>query len=69
MSANQMLQPGFIVAHSNHLEELRELVVQWTKINPLHALENENILVQSNGIAQWLKLALAEDSGCGIAAG
>lgn len=69
MSANQMLQPGFIVAHSNHLEELRELVVQWTKANPLHALENEHILVQSNGIAQWLKLALAADSGCGIAAG
>ncbi len=69
MSAAQMLQPGFIVAHSNHLEELRELVVQWTQINPLHALESEHILVQSNGIAQWLKLALADDQGCGIAAG
>lgn len=69
MSAKQPLQPGFIVAHSNHLEALRELVVQWTKINPLDALENEHILVQSNGIAQWLKLALAADKGCGIAAG
>ncbi|NLY12009.1 MAG: exodeoxyribonuclease V subunit gamma [Gammaproteobacteria bacterium] len=69
MSTEQSLRPGFIVAHSNHLEELRDLVVQWTKLNPLHALENEVILVQSNGIAQWLKLALAADSGCGIAAG
>ncbi|HHX35886.1 MAG TPA: exodeoxyribonuclease V subunit gamma [Gammaproteobacteria bacterium] len=69
MSAARKLQPGFIVAHSNHLEELRDLVVQWTKINPLYALENEHILVQSNGIAQWLKLALADDNGCGIAAG
>ncbi len=69
MPAAQTPQPGFIVAHSNHLEELRDLVVQWTKINPLQALENENILVQSNGIAQWLKLALASDNGCGIAAG
>ena len=69
MPAAQMPQPGFIVAHSNHLEELRDLVVQWTKANPLQPLENENILVQSNGIAQWLKLALAGDSGCGIAAG
>ena len=69
MPAAQIPQPGFIVAHSNHLEELRDLVVQWTKTNPLQALENENILVQSNGIAQWLKLALASDSGCGIAAG
>lgn len=69
MSANQILQPGFIVVHSNHLEELRELVVQWIQLNPLYALENEHILVQSNGIAQWLKLALAADNGCGIAAG
>ncbi|MFM8443910.1 MAG: exodeoxyribonuclease V subunit gamma, partial [Methylococcus sp.] len=41
---------------------------------PLGPLENEVILVQSNGIAQWLKLALAADpepgegGGCGIAA-
>jgi exodeoxyribonuclease V gamma subunit len=40
----------------------------------LAPLENEIALVQSNGIAQWLKLALAEDpldgdlGGCGIAA-
>ncbi|MGI4858227.1 MAG: exodeoxyribonuclease V subunit gamma, partial [Janthinobacterium lividum] len=38
---------------------------------PLAPLENEVVLVQSNGIAQWLKLALARDAdagGCGIAA-
>lgn len=69
MSSSQAVQPGFIVAHSNHLEELRDLVVHWTKVNPLAVLENEHILVQSNGIAQWLKLALADDQGCGIAAG
>ncbi len=69
MSESQGLQPGFIIAHSNHLEQLRDLVVQWSKINPLQPLENEIILVQSNGIAQWLKLALAADDGCGIAAG
>lgn len=68
MSESQGLQPGFIIAHSNHLEQLRDLVVQWSKINPLQPLENEIILVQSNGIAQWLKLALAADDGCGIAA-
>ncbi len=38
------------------------------------AVGNEQVLVQSNGIAQWLKLALAEDprgddeGGCGVAA-
>lgn len=69
MSVSQSLQPGFIVVHSNHLEDLRDLVVHWSKIYPLPVLENDHILVQSNGIAQWLKLALAADQGCGIAAG
>ncbi|GHU08425.1 RecBCD enzyme subunit RecC [Betaproteobacteria bacterium] len=38
------------------------------KQHPLAPLENEVLLAQSNGIAQWLKLALARDDGCGIAA-
>ena len=68
------LQPGFMVVHGNRLDELRSLVVGWMRRNPLLPLENEIALVQSNGIAQWLKLALAEDpeeddqGGCGIAA-
>ena len=67
----QELQPGLVVIHGNHLEELRALAVQWMRSHPLRPLENEVLLVQSNGIAQWLKLALAEDphnGGCGIAA-
>ena len=62
--------------HGNRPELLRDLVVAWMKRYPLAPLENEVILVQSNGIAQWLKLALAADAagegeeagGCGIAA-
>lgn len=60
-----------MIVHGNHLEELRTLAVNWMRQQPLHPLEPEVILVQSNGIAQWLKLALAEDveqEGCGIAA-
>ena len=46
------------------------------KRHPLPPLENESILVQSSGIAQWLKMALAADpagdaraaGGLGIAA-
>ncbi|GLZ88088.1 RecBCD enzyme subunit RecC [Metapseudomonas resinovorans] len=64
----QELEPGLIVIHGNHLEELRALSVEWMKRYPLRPLENEVLLVQSNGIAQWLKLALAERDGCGIAA-
>lgn len=65
---------GLAIIHSNRLETLRTLLVQWMRRNPLGVLENEVILVQSNGIAQWLQLALARDvdnpdePGCGIAA-
>ena len=68
------LNAGFMVVHGNRLDDLRSLVVSWMRRYPLAPLENEIALVQSNGIAQWLKLALAEDAqdddtgGCGIAA-
>ncbi|RKP51969.1 exodeoxyribonuclease V subunit gamma [Pararobbsia silviterrae] len=63
-----------MLVHGNRSEHLRDLLVQWIKRYPLAPLETEIVLVQSNGIAQWLKLALAEDvaddgaGGCGIAA-
>ncbi|MBB3190596.1 exodeoxyribonuclease V subunit gamma [Halomonas cerina] len=66
-----VLAPGFMVIHGNRLEALRSLAVEWMRRHPLGPLENETILVQSNGISQWLKLALAEDEahgGAGIAA-
>nr|WP_314583654.1 exodeoxyribonuclease V subunit gamma [uncultured Pseudomonas sp.] len=74
MPVTSNLNPGFMVVHGNRLDELRSLVVSWVRRYPLTPLENEVALVQSNGIAQWLKLALAEDAqdddlgGCGIAA-
>lgn len=72
--SERQLAPGFMVIHGNQPELLRQLLVHWFKAHPLEPLEDEAILVQSNGIAQWLKLALAAnasdavDSGCGIAA-
>ncbi|MCK9987480.1 MAG: exodeoxyribonuclease V gamma subunit [Azoarcus sp.] len=65
------LAGGLMVIHGNHPEALRDVLVAWMKRHPLAPLENELILVQSNGIAQWLKMALAADEaagGCGIAA-
>lgn len=65
------LAPGLMIIHGNRLESLRELVVDWLRAHPLAPLENEIMLVQSNGIAQWLRMALAKDpeqGGCGIAA-
>ncbi|WP_298445488.1 exodeoxyribonuclease V subunit gamma [uncultured Ferrimonas sp.] len=55
--------------HSNQIEQLRDLVVHWLGEHPLAPLEREIFLVQSDGMAQWLKLALAADAGHGIACG
>lgn len=46
------LTPGFMVIHGNQPELLRQLLVDWLKAYPLAPLENEVMLVQSNGIAQ-----------------
>src|SRR5574344_1075800 len=62
------LTPGFMVIHANQMEQLRDLLVHWMQAHPLCPLEQEVILVQSNGMAQWLQQALAADSGLGIAA-
>lgn len=65
---------GFMLIQGNRLEALCGLMVSWMRRHPLRPLENEVILVQSSGIAQWLKLALAANpdaslgGGCGIAA-
>lgn len=67
------LPAGLMLVHGNQAESLRDLLVAWMKRYPLAPLDNEVILVQSNGIAQWLKLSLAADAGddgsggCGIA--
>ena len=68
------LEPGFTVIHADKPELLREHLIRWFKKHPLEPLEDETILVQNNGIAQWLKLGLAatptneDDPACGIAA-
>lgn len=57
------IQPGFIVLHSNLSESLAETVVTWLGDNPLDPLEEEIFLVQSNGMAEWLKMELASLGG------
>ncbi len=69
--ATEQLQSGFMLLHGNRLEGLSELLVAWLARHPLEPLESELILVQSNGIAEWLKQRLAApvaDGGLGIAA-
>jgi len=65
------IEPGLMVLHGNRLEDLRDLLTAWLARAPLTPLEDELMLVQSNGIAQWLKLALARSpdaGGLGISA-
>ena len=51
--------PGLITLHGNQLEQLRDAVFDWIQSTPLAPLQEEIFLVQSNGIAEWLKISLA----------
>jgi len=57
------IAPGLIILHGNQLEQLRAAVFQWLRAHPLDPLETDIFLVQSNGVAEWLKIALAEEGG------
>ncbi len=63
------LPTGLMLVHGNHPEQLRELVVTWMRRYPVAPLERETVLVQSNGVAQWLRLGLAADPGAGLDGG
>lgn len=56
-------QVGLLVLHGNRLELLAEAVFAWLASNPLGPLEQETILVQSNGMAEWFKMELAGAHG------
>ena len=62
------LPAGFMVLHGNRLDDLRDLLVQVLKNQPLAVLEPEVILLQSNGMKHWLEIALASDDALGICA-
>ena len=57
------ITPGLIILHGNQMELLRSAMFDWLRAHPLGPLEQETILVQSNGVAEWLKIALAEELG------
>ena len=57
------ITPGLLILHGNQMELLRAAVFDWLRGHPLAPLEQETILVQSNGVAEWLKIALAEELG------
>ncbi|MBP8270328.1 MAG: exodeoxyribonuclease V subunit gamma [Sphaerotilus sp.] len=57
------ITPGLLVLHGNRLELLQEAVFAWLERHPLDPLEQDVLLVQSNGIAEWMKMSLARRSG------
>ena len=58
------IRPGLFILQGNRLELLRDALLEWLAQQPLAPLEEEVILVQSNGAAEWLKMALAAQAGC-----
>jgi exodeoxyribonuclease V gamma subunit len=62
------LTPGLLVLHGNRAETLADTVLAWLRRTPLAPLEEEVVLVQSNGMAEWLKMSLAQDAGICAAA-
>lgn len=58
-----VLQPGLIVLHGNHCEDLMGAVAAWLQRHPLPPLVTETVLVQSNGMGEWFKTELARLNG------
>lgn len=54
----------FTLYHSNQLDLLKQLVLKLSKDTPLsNPFEKEMVLIQSPGMAQWLKLEVAKELG------
>ncbi len=57
------ISPGFIALHSHRSEVLADTLTAWLRAHPLLPLESEVVLVQSNGMAEWIKIELARQGG------
>ncbi len=57
------ISPGFIALHSHRSEVLADTLTAWLRAHPLLPLESEVVLVQSNGMAEWVKIKLAHQGG------
>ena len=57
------LTPGFLALHGNCAETLAQALIDWSSAHPLGPLEQEVVLVQSNGTAEWFKMLQAQHQG------
>lgn len=62
------LVPGLVALHSNRAENLMDTLSAWLARTPLPPLSPEVVLVQSNGMAEWVKIALSQAHGVCAAA-
>ncbi|STY60053.1 Exodeoxyribonuclease V gamma chain [Mannheimia haemolytica] len=54
----------FTLYQSNQISSLAEMLVKIQQVNPLEdPFEPETILIQSQGMAQWLQMQIAELNG------
>ncbi len=63
ISPASSISTGLIALHGNRTEELAGTVLAWIARHPLEPLEPEIVLVQSNGVAEWFRMAMASRSG------
>jgi exodeoxyribonuclease V gamma subunit len=67
--------PGLHLIHGNDPEALREAFIGRLQDFPLPPLDTDLLIVESLGVAQWLRVALSErnkgpgQGGCGVAMG
>ena len=62
-SAASRLTPGLVIVHGNRMEDLRDVMLSWLQAHPLPPLTPEVLLVQSNGMKQWLVQSMAQQLG------
>ena len=62
------IAPGLVALHGNCTETLADTLMAWMQAHPLEPLEQEIVLVQSNGTAEWFKMRMAEQLGVCAAA-
>lgn len=63
MSDSLKIASGLVIVHGNRMEDLRDLMLSWLRTHPLPPLTPEVILVQSNGMKQWLVQSMAIHQG------
>lgn len=62
LPTSSTIVPGLLILQGNRAEQLSSTVLEFLARNPLDPLEPEVVLVQSNGVAEWFRMAMAEHS-------